>query len=189
MCAAPDRHLVLHAPQPGVRLLDPRTRCFSDLPAWLERHRAALANKRIFMYCTGACGRGRALWARPRNSPRKALPAGQVAAARARLCARAGGVRCERASAYVREMGPQFQDVYQLHGAPSCIAPRCPTSLCHRRRHTSFAPIAHSIQVVPALCRTGTPSAGGIQRYLEAFPDGGLFRGKVKGGAAWPASP
>lgn len=46
-----------------------------------------------------------------------------------------GGVRCERASAYLREKGPAFSDVYQL--------------------------------------------AGGIQRYLEEFPDGGLFAGKL----------
>lgn len=31
------------------------------------------------------------------------------------MCA-AGGVRCERASAYLREKGPEFQEVYQLHG-------------------------------------------------------------------------
>ena len=28
-----------------------------------------------------------------------------------------GGVRCERASAYLRSKGPAFQDVVQLHGA------------------------------------------------------------------------
>ncbi|EFJ49333.1 hypothetical protein VOLCADRAFT_120801 [Volvox carteri f. nagariensis] len=45
-----------------------------------------------------------------------------------------GGVRCERASAYLREKGPEFSRVFQL--------------------------------------------SGGIQRYLERFPDGGFFRGK-----------
>ncbi|GAQ88930.1 hypothetical protein KFL_004700120 [Klebsormidium nitens] len=45
-----------------------------------------------------------------------------------------GGVRCERASAYLRVKGPGFRNVYQL--------------------------------------------SGGIQRYLEAFPEGGLFAGK-----------
>eukprot|EP00240_Pyramimonas_obovata_P005512 CAMPEP_0118936094 /NCGR_PEP_ID=MMETSP1169-20130426/16003_1 /TAXON_ID=36882 /ORGANISM="Pyramimonas obovata, Strain CCMP722" /LENGTH=335 /DNA_ID=CAMNT_0006879205 /DNA_START=278 /DNA_END=1281 /DNA_ORIENTATION=- len=45
-----------------------------------------------------------------------------------------GGVRCERASAYIRSKGAGFEDVAQL--------------------------------------------SGGIHRYLEAFPDGGLFRGK-----------
>ena len=29
-----------------------------------------------------------------------------------------GGVRCERASAYVRSLGDAFQDVHQLEGAP-----------------------------------------------------------------------
>lgn len=46
-----------------------------------------------------------------------------------------GGVRCERASAYLREKGPAFAEVYQL--------------------------------------------SGGVQRYLEEFPDGGLFAGKL----------
>jgi predicted sulfurtransferase len=46
-----------------------------------------------------------------------------------------GGVRCERASAYLREKGPAFADVVQL--------------------------------------------SGGIQRYLEAFPDGGHFAGRL----------
>ncbi|KAG5177691.1 hypothetical protein JKP88DRAFT_350674 [Tribonema minus] len=45
-----------------------------------------------------------------------------------------GGVRCERASAYLRAKGPAFADVVQL--------------------------------------------SGGIERYLQAFPDGGFFAGK-----------
>lgn len=45
-----------------------------------------------------------------------------------------GGIRCEMASAYLRDKGKGFQDVLQL--------------------------------------------SGGIQRYLEAFPDGGFFKGK-----------
>eukprot|EP00250_Pteridium_aquilinum_P005490 c15574_g1_i1 orf=75-2147(+) len=45
-----------------------------------------------------------------------------------------GGVRCEMASAYLRNKGKGFQNVFQL--------------------------------------------SGGIQRYLEAFPDGGFFKGK-----------
>lgn len=28
-----------------------------------------------------------------------------------------GGVRCERASAFVKSLGPEFQDVYQLQGS------------------------------------------------------------------------
>jgi predicted sulfurtransferase len=46
-----------------------------------------------------------------------------------------GGVRCERASAYLKEKGAAFADVLQL--------------------------------------------AGGVQRYLEEFPDGGLFAGRL----------
>jgi predicted sulfurtransferase len=64
---------------PGVQMLDPRTRQFSDFPAaaaaWAEA--SALQNKRLLMYCTG-------------------------------------GVRCERASAYLRESG--FENVAQLAG-------------------------------------------------------------------------
>ncbi|GLC50616.1 hypothetical protein PLESTB_000399800 [Pleodorina starrii] len=82
---------------PSVSLLDPRTRCFSDLPAWMDAHEELLRNRTVLMYCTG-------------------------------------GVRCERASAYLREKGPDFSRVFQL--------------------------------------------SGGIQRYLERFPDGGFFRGK-----------
>ncbi|GAX74875.1 hypothetical protein CEUSTIGMA_g2321.t1 [Chlamydomonas eustigma] len=63
----------------GIPLLDPRTRCFSDLPAWLDKQEEKLRGKRIMMYCTG-------------------------------------GVRCERASAYLKEKGAGFQDVYQLEG-------------------------------------------------------------------------
>ncbi|GMH44089.1 hypothetical protein BSKO_12023 [Bryopsis sp. KO-2023] len=82
---------------PGVTTLDPQLRCFSDLPAWVDRHESLLRDKQVMMYCTG-------------------------------------GVRCERASAYLRDKGPGFDDVGQLKG--------------------------------------------GIQRYLEAFPDGGFFDGK-----------
>lgn len=65
---------------PSVPTLDPRTRCFSDLPAWLDEHAYdKLAGRTVLMYCTG-------------------------------------GVRCERASAYLREMGPAFSNVYQLQG-------------------------------------------------------------------------
>jgi hypothetical protein len=73
------RPAACHAAQEGVPLLDPRTRCFSDLPAWLEAQQAQLRGRRVLMYCTG-------------------------------------GVRCERASAYLREMGPAFADVAQLSG-------------------------------------------------------------------------
>ena len=39
--------------QEGATLLDPGTRTFSDLPAWLEAHQAELAGRRVLMYCTG----------------------------------------------------------------------------------------------------------------------------------------
>ena len=81
---------------PGLTVLAPHTRTFSDLPAWTDAHAHLLANKRVLMCCTG-------------------------------------GVRCERASAYLRSKGAAFQDVSVLEG--------------------------------------------GIVRYLESFPDGGLWRG------------
>ncbi|KXZ48398.1 hypothetical protein GPECTOR_28g805 [Gonium pectorale] len=62
---------------PTVPTLDPRTRAFSDLPAWLDEHEEALRNRTVLMYCTG-------------------------------------GVRCERASAYLREKGAGFERVFQL---------------------------------------------------------------------------
>lgn len=64
---------------PGVRTLLPPTRCFSDLPAWMDANGASLRGRRVLMYCTG-------------------------------------GVRCERASAYLRSKGPAFADAVQLRG-------------------------------------------------------------------------
>lgn len=68
--------------QDGVKLLNPRLRCFGDLTSWLDRHTAELAGRNVLMYCTG-------------------------------------GVRCERASAYLRSKGSAFQDVVQLQGRDS----------------------------------------------------------------------
>jgi predicted sulfurtransferase len=66
--------------QNGVQTLAPPTRCFSDLPSWLDAHEAQLKGKQVLMYCTG-------------------------------------GVRCERASAYLREKGVDFDNIFQLSGA------------------------------------------------------------------------
>eukprot|EP00967_Tisochrysis_lutea_P137908 scaffold248253_cov21-Tisochrysis_lutea.AAC.1 len=41
--------------QEGVDLVDPQTRQFSDFPAFIDQHLSKLANKRVLMYCTGAC--------------------------------------------------------------------------------------------------------------------------------------
>ena len=41
----------------------------------------------------------------------------------------AGGVRCERASAYLRAKGPAFSDVLQLQGAQSAIRPLASDSI------------------------------------------------------------
>lgn len=82
---------------PNVDTLDPETRQYSDLPAWIDEHSEHLRGKHVLMYCTG-------------------------------------GIRCEMASAYIRSKGAGFENVFQLFG--------------------------------------------GIQRYLEQFPDGGYFKGK-----------
>ncbi|CAO2832520.1 unnamed protein product [Amaranthus hypochondriacus] len=80
-----------------VETLDPTTRQYSDLPAWIDNNAEKLRDKCVLMYCTG-------------------------------------GIRCEMASAYIRSKGAGFENVFQLYG--------------------------------------------GIQRYLEQFPDGGFFKGK-----------
>lgn len=82
---------------PDVETLDPATRQYSDLPAWIDSNAEKLRDNCILMYCTG-------------------------------------GIRCEMASAYIRSKGAGFENVFQLFG--------------------------------------------GIQRYLEQFPDGGFFKGK-----------
>jgi predicted sulfurtransferase len=63
----------------GIRTLLPPTRQFSDLPAWLQSQKDALAGKVVLMYCTG-------------------------------------GVRCESASAYLRNTIGTATDVVQLSG-------------------------------------------------------------------------
>ena len=65
--------------QDGIPTLRPPTRCFADLPAWIDSNLDQLEGKRVLMYCTG-------------------------------------GVRCERASAYLRERGEAFTNVAQLKG-------------------------------------------------------------------------
>lgn len=67
---------------PNVTQLDPETRTFADLPAWIESNTHRLAGRQVLMYCTG-------------------------------------GVRCERASAYLRSLGECFRAdgaVLQLRG-------------------------------------------------------------------------
>jgi predicted sulfurtransferase/predicted esterase len=66
----------------NVVQLDPETRTFADLPAWIESNTHRLAGRQVLMYCTG-------------------------------------GVRCERASAYLRSLGECFRTngaVFQLQG-------------------------------------------------------------------------
>ena len=60
-----------------VGAINPQTRCFRELPTYLERHLASWRDRPIAMFCTG-------------------------------------GIRCEKASAYLRQQG--YQRVYQLQG-------------------------------------------------------------------------
>ena len=131
-------------------LLDPRTRAFAELPAWLDAHEAQLAGRRVVMVRAAraaapllapppprqpphgvACRPPRPGACRAARHPQPPPPA--PAAAARQYCT--GGVRCERASAYLREKGPAFDDVAQL--------------------------------------------AGGVQRYLEEHGDGGFFAGRL----------
>ncbi|MFM9828394.1 MAG: rhodanese-related sulfurtransferase [Sphingomonas sp.] len=57
--------------------IDPKTRAFSDFPAWFDAHREDMHGKKIAMFCTG-------------------------------------GIRCEKATAYVKAQG--LDDVYHLQG-------------------------------------------------------------------------
>jgi UPF0176 protein len=57
--------------------INPQTRCFRELPAYLEPHLASWRDRPIAMFCTG-------------------------------------GIRCEKASAYLQQQG--CQRVYQLQG-------------------------------------------------------------------------
>ncbi|MFA5989974.1 MAG: rhodanese-related sulfurtransferase [Sphingomonas sp.] len=57
--------------------IDPKTRGFSDFPAWVEAHKDDLAGKRVAMFCTG-------------------------------------GIRCEKATAYLLAQG--LGEVYHLQG-------------------------------------------------------------------------
>lgn len=59
------------------RALDPQTASFRAFPSWVERNAAALAGRKVAMFCTG-------------------------------------GIRCEKATAYLRSQG--FDDVYHLAG-------------------------------------------------------------------------
>lgn len=90
-----------------------------------------------------------------------------------------GGVRCERASAYLRSKGQGFQDVLQLQGGI-------------QRYVLWFLPDAVawcSVNQAAPLSEPTSPSATHISkpelqmcprfvRYLDEFPDGGHFRGK-----------
>ncbi|CAL5330072.1 unnamed protein product [Camellia sinensis] len=62
-----------------------------------------------------------------------------------------GGIRCEMASAYIRSKGDGFENVFQKEIGYALIGD-------YQRR--------------PAIL------FGGIQRYLEQYPDGGFFKGK-----------
>ncbi|GAB5037238.1 rhodanese-like domain-containing protein 6-like [Nannochloropsis oceanica] len=98
---------------PGVPCLRPSIRQFSDLPAWLEEEEGREGGREDGHGSSSA-------FSSLKKKDTKILM----------YCT--GGVRCERASAFLQARG--YRKVVQLQG--------------------------------------------GIQRYLEAFPDGGFFQGK-----------
>jgi RluA family pseudouridine synthase len=59
--------------------IDPQTTTFAQFPKWVDDHNQLLADKKIYMYCTG-------------------------------------GIRCEKASAYIRRQVPSIKDVKHLKG-------------------------------------------------------------------------
>jgi predicted sulfurtransferase len=91
-------------------------------------------------------------------------------------------VRCERASAYLREKGPGFEDVFQLQGG--CSTRRQAWSdKASSPQHVGDADRLKSlVEMIPVkhthVARGPALFTGGIQRYLEAFSDGGFFVGK-----------
>ena len=130
-------------PPPGVELLEPRTRSFAELPAWLDANEARLAGRRVLMVralfaVMMGCGRGaggdgvqkKPLASQPRLSHthtytstvlhrRRALRARDGAAARARprLCRR--GPTARRRAALPRGVRRRRP----LRGAPLRVRP------------------------------------------------------------------
>ena len=109
----------------------------------------------------------------------------------ARYCT--GGVRCERASAYLAGLGIT-KSIHQLHGGihrlyilpspPPPLPPQTPFArYCLDDRQDCTAAPSHTSHRVSFL--TSPPPLSicwhnktGLERYLEHFPDG-LFRGKL----------
>ena len=124
----------------GCPAIAPGTRTFGQFRAWVERTVAARATSE---------GDGAATDAPAGPIPPAAWEALQPerVAGKAVLMYCTGGVRCEKASACVREL------LDRQHAAlPTGTAPEA-------------TPVVFQLE-------------GGIHRYLEAFPDGGCFRGK-----------
>lgn len=64
--------------EPDLEIIDPQSRSFSDFAVFVDANKERLADKTVYMYCTG-------------------------------------GVRCEKASRYIRSMGVT-DNIYQLYG-------------------------------------------------------------------------
>mmetsp|Transcript_36660 Transcript_36660/g.59131 ORF Transcript_36660/g.59131 Transcript_36660/m.59131 type:complete len:437 (+) Transcript_36660:189-1499(+) len=81
--------------------VDPKIRCFSQFPSWLESNKDMLKGKQVAMFCTG-------------------------------------GIRCEKASAYVKNLNVA-SDVYQLQGGIHSYLERFSESATQSGLGTRFA--------------------------------------------------
>lgn len=80
-----------------------------------------------------------------------------------------GGIRCEMASAYVKSKGFGFENVFQVLS--------CKREFCFYVFQLLGA-LMIIIMITVLYYFASLQLFGGIQRYLEQFPDGGYFKGK-----------
>lgn len=90
------------------------------------------------------------------------------------------GVRCERASSYLRGKGLPYNNVEHLQGVFSSKLALISSLYCSTSRRAHLPDPAVVVVNLSRTCPHACThiSAGGIERYLEAFPDGGAFKGK-----------
>ena len=103
-CRNTKEHEIGHFPNS----MDPNTTTFHQFPTWVQQHSQSLADKTILMYCTGT------------NIHSCAVAACLIIHAYSRFVFFTifvqGGVRCEKASAYIRRQVPSVKEVCHLKG-------------------------------------------------------------------------
>ncbi|KAL3941925.1 MAG: hypothetical protein SGBAC_003781, partial [Bacillariaceae sp.] len=93
--------------------LDPNTTTFNQFPHWVKQHSQTLANKKVLMYCTGTyVFERRSVLERDPNQLFSKPKTKKVLLS----TAPSGGIRCEKASAYIRREIPNVQEVKHLKG-------------------------------------------------------------------------